>query len=44
MRNFPIGPELAAALDRPALVQNDVRVGGYAEFRLGFGRGSSVEM
>jgi glucokinase len=39
VRNYPIGPELAAALDRPVLVQNDVRVGGYAEFRLGAGRG-----
>jgi glucokinase len=39
VRNFPIGPELAAVLDRPVLVQNDVRVGGYAEFRLGAGRG-----
>jgi glucokinase len=39
VKNFPIGPELAAVLDRPVLVQNDVRVGGYAEFRLGAGRG-----
>jgi glucokinase len=39
VRNFPIGPELAKALDRPVLVRNDVRVGGYAEFRLGAGRG-----
>jgi glucokinase len=39
VKNYPIGPELAAALDRPVLVQNDVRVGGYAEFRLGAGRG-----
>ena len=39
VKNFPIGPELAAALNRPVLVQNDVRVGGYAEFRLGAGRG-----
>jgi glucokinase len=39
VKNFPIGPELAAALGRPVLVQNDVRVGGYAEFRLGAGRG-----
>jgi glucokinase len=39
VKNFPIGPELAAWLDRPVLVQNDVRVGGYAEFRLGAGRG-----
>ncbi len=39
VRDFPIGPELSKALDRPVLVQNDVRVGGYAEFRLGAGRG-----
>ena len=39
VKNYPIGPEVAAALDRPVLVQNDVRVGGYAEFRLGAGRG-----
>ena len=39
VKNSPIGPELAAALERPVLVQNDVRVGGYAEFRLGAGRG-----
>jgi glucokinase len=39
VRNFPIGPELGAALNWPVLVQNDVRVGGYAEFRLGAGRG-----
>jgi glucokinase len=39
VRNFPIGPEIAKALGRPVLVRNDVRVGGYAEFRLGAGRG-----
>jgi glucokinase len=39
VKNYPIGPELAAALQRPVLVRNDVRVGGYAEFRLGAGRG-----
>ncbi len=39
VKDFPIGPELAAVLNRPVLVQNDVRVGGYAEFRLGAGRG-----
>ncbi len=39
VKNYPIGPELAAYLDRPVLVQNDVRVAGYAEFRLGAGRG-----
>jgi glucokinase len=39
VKNFPLGPELSAALNRPVLVQNDVRAGGYAEFRLGAGRG-----
>ena len=39
VKNFPIGPELSTALNRPVLVQNDVRAGGYAEFRLGAGRG-----
>ena len=39
VKNYPIGPELSAALERPVLVRNDVRVGGYAEFRLGAGRG-----
>jgi glucokinase len=39
VRDFPLGSELTRALGRPALVQNDVRVGGYGEFRLGAGRG-----
>jgi glucokinase len=39
VKNYAIGPELSAYLDRPVLVQNDVRVGGYGEFRLGAGRG-----
>jgi glucokinase len=39
VKNFPIGPDVAKALDRPVIVRNDVRVGGYAEFRLGAGRG-----
>jgi glucokinase len=39
VKNFPLGPDLAAVLGRPVLLQNDVRVGGYAEFRLGAGRG-----
>ncbi len=39
VKNFPIGPQLAAAIGRPVLVRNDVRVGGYAEFRLGAARG-----
>ncbi len=39
VKNFPIGPEVSGIFDRPVLVQNDVRVGGYAELRLGAGRG-----
>jgi glucokinase len=40
VRDFALGPGLSAALGCPVLVQNDVRVGGYAEYRLGAGRGS----
>lgn len=39
VKEFALGPDLARALDRPVLVQNDVRVGGYGEFRLGAGQG-----
>ena len=39
VRNFALGPSLSSALKCPVLVQNDVRVGGYGEFRLGAGRG-----
>ncbi|APW58723.1 ROK family protein [Paludisphaera borealis] len=39
VKNYPIGPELAAVLDAPVVVRNDVRVGGYGEFVLGAGRG-----
>jgi glucokinase len=39
VRDFPIGPSVASALERPVMVQNDVRVGGYAELHLGAGRG-----
>jgi glucokinase len=39
VRNFPLAPGLSQALGRPVLLQNDVRVGGYGEFRLGAGRG-----
>jgi glucokinase len=39
VKNYPLGPETAAALGRPVVVRNDVRVGGYAEYRLGAGRG-----
>jgi glucokinase len=37
--DFPLGPDLSHALGCPVLLQNDVRVGGYGEFRLGAGRG-----
>jgi glucokinase len=39
VENFPIGPGLSEAIGKPVLVQNDVRVGGYGELRLGAGRG-----
>lgn len=39
VRDFSLGPDLSSILQRPVLVQNDVRVGGYGEFRLGAGRG-----
>jgi glucokinase len=39
VKNYPIGPELSAFLKKPVILQNDVRVGGYGEFRLGAGRG-----
>jgi glucokinase len=39
VRDFPLGPELGKRLGKPVLLQNDVRVGGYGEYRLGAGRG-----
>lgn len=39
VRDFPLGPLLSKALGRPVLLQNDVRAGGYGEFRLGAGKG-----
>jgi glucokinase len=39
VKNYAIGPELSAKIGRPVLVRNDVRVAGYAEHRLGAGRG-----
>jgi glucokinase len=38
VKDFPLGPGLAT-LGFPVRVWNDVRVGGYGEFRLGAGRG-----
>lgn len=40
VRDFPLASELAKRFDRPVLLQNDVRVGGYGEFRLGAGQGA----
>jgi len=39
VRDWALGPDLSAALNRPVLLQNDVRAGGYGEYRLGAGRG-----
>ncbi len=39
VRDWALGPDLAAAMGRPVLLQNDVRAGGYGEYRLGAGRG-----
>jgi glucokinase len=39
LHDFPLGPYLSEAMGWPVLVQNDVRAGGYAEFRLGAARG-----
>lgn len=39
VRDFALGPQLSEILKRPVLIQNDVRVGGYGEYRLGAGQG-----
>jgi glucokinase len=39
VRNFSLGSGLAEAIGTRVIVRNDVRVGGYGEFRLGAGRG-----
>jgi glucokinase len=39
VHNFALGPILSSIVARPVTVQNDVRVGGYGEFRLGAGQG-----
>lgn len=41
VNNFALAPDLSAELGVPALLRNDVRVGGYGEFRLGAGAGKS---
>jgi glucokinase len=39
VQDWPLAPDLSREIGRPTLLQNDVRVGGYGEFRLGAGRG-----
>ncbi len=39
VRDFALGPDLSRILGHPVMLQNDVSVGGYGEFRLGAGRG-----
>ncbi|MDB5353217.1 MAG: transcriptional regulator/sugar kinase [Planctomycetota bacterium] len=41
VRDFALGPDLSRLLGPPVLLRNDVRVGGYGEFRLGAGKGKS---
>lgn len=41
VKNFALGPDLSKALGVPVKVNNDVRVGGYGEFKLGAARGYS---
>jgi glucokinase len=40
VKDFPLGPLLSGVLNKPVLLQNDVRVGGYGEFHLGAAAGS----
>ena len=39
VHDWPLGPDLSQVMGCPTLLQNDVRVGCYGEFRLGAGRG-----
>jgi glucokinase len=39
VKDWPLAHDLSEAIGRPCLLRNDVRVGGYGEFRLGAGRG-----
>lgn len=41
VRDFALGPDLSRELGPPVILRNDVRVGGYGEFRLGAGRGKA---
>ena len=38
VHDWALAPDLARAIGKPVLLQNDVRVGGYGEFRLGAAR------
>ncbi len=40
IQDFPLKAELERRLGRPVVVQNDVRAGGYGEYKLGAGRGT----
>jgi glucokinase len=37
VKDFALGPLLSGVLNKPVMLQNDVRVGGYGEFHLGAG-------
>ncbi len=39
VRDFPLASRLGEVLHLPVVLRNDVRAGGYGEFRLGAGRG-----
>ena len=39
VRDFALAPELSERIGKPVLLKNDVRVGGYGEYRLGAGQG-----
>ena len=39
VRDYPLGPNIARALDKPTFVRNDVRAGGWGEYKLGAGKG-----
>jgi len=41
LKNFPLGPRIAAEFDRPTIVENDVNAGLYGEFKAGAARGAS---
>jgi glucokinase len=39
-KNFPLGPRIAEAFSRPAIVENDVNAAVYGEYRSGAARGA----